>query len=112
MASKKKPVWPLILSGIFVLGICVVLLKDWERYPTQVEMERYLTNSHSNVEQVKVLKMEEFEDAYEKAMIYELEYHYEEGRIVKETFSIRSQDRKRIYPWHDYYEGQYQLRTD
>lgn len=107
MAKNKKPMWPIWLTVALVTCIAAVTIADWERYPTQQEMERYLTASHGDVEKVEVLSMKEESDAYEESLVYNLKYFYRNGKTSEEVFTIRKEDRKAVYPWHDYYQDMY-----
>ena len=99
--------WPIWVTVILLVLLAAVLLTDWERYPTKQEMERYLSVSHIDVEKVEVLSMQEEEDAYEDSMVYKLKYLYLDGSTSEEVFTIRAENKKAVFPWHDYYKDMY-----
>jgi len=110
--KKKKPSWPIWVGAAMFVLIIVVFLTDWERYPKKEEMERYLEASSLYKVDVKVVEMDEQKDAYDEAMVYRLEYHFEDGDVEHEAYTVRKKDRKAVYPWHDYYRGMYPVKTE
>ncbi len=99
--------WPIWVTVALLLLLAAVFLADWERYPSKEEMERYLTASDSDVEKVEVLEMKEEQDAYEESVVYKLKYQYLDGSTSEEVFTIRAENKKAVFPWHDYYKDMY-----
>ena len=103
----KKPLWPFYLIALMLAASAVVLFKDWKRYPTASELEGYLELSYaSSKNKVVVTGMEECTEEGETKMVYKLDYLLENGEVKKDSFSIKDENRKSIYPWHNYYRTQ------
>jgi hypothetical protein len=111
--KEKKPLWPVWVTVVLVCCCAAVLFHDWKRYPTAVEIARYLKASDSDVEKVEVSKIERGDAFKEEALddreaqIYHLKYTFKDGNTADEVFLIRRRDRKEVFPWHDYYSGRY-----
>lgn len=100
----KKPVWPIYLIVLMIAAMAVVLFKDWKRYPSASELEKYLAFSYSTVKtKVVVTGMEEIQNESEIKMLYHLDYILESGEVKKDSYSIKDENRKSVYPWHNYY---------
>lgn len=106
-SKQKKSPLPLLLTLIFTGGILFVLLADWERYPTQEEMQRYLADQYNQAAKVEVHQLESFKEEFAKGQIYHVKIHYHNGTVAEDSITIKKSDRRPIYPWHDYYDGLY-----
>ncbi len=100
----KKPLWPIYLIFLLLVAIAVVLFKDWKRYPSASELEGYLKLSYSTANiKIIVTNTEEIKDEDDIMMVYHLDYILENGEVKKDSYSIRDENKKSVYPWHNYY---------
>lgn len=108
MGKKKKPSsWPIWATAGITLMFISVLLIDWERYPKADEVARYVVDQTTGAERVEITKIEYVDDEYYQGQIYQMKIYFSGGRVEESSTTIKKEDRRAVYPWHDYYQGMY-----